>query len=85
MISGGTAPSVLGAALRLSTVVDEANAGEAGAAAARTVSGGLQGTSGLRSGGRGSSRSRARVSVGAAVAEESVAACSAVVGLHSSV
>ena len=82
VIGGGTAPAVLGAALRLSTVVNKANAGEAGTATTRAVSGGLQGTSGLRSRGRGSSRTRAGVGVCAAIAEERVTAGSAVVGLY---
>jgi hypothetical protein len=81
MVGRGTAPSVLGAAFRLSTIMNKANAGEAGATTTRTVSGGLQGASGLRSRCRGSSRARGGVGVGAAVAEEGVATSSAVVGL----
>lgn len=56
----------MGAALGFSTIKNEANAGEAGGSAARTVSGGLQGAGGRRGRGRGSgssgrrSRSRGR-------------------------
>ena len=78
MVCGSTTVAVLGAALGLGALVNEANAGEAGGGTTTTVNRCLQGTSRLRSSSSGRCRS---VAVGAAVTEESIAASSAVVSL----